>query len=158
MYIICWNRKSSLFMPYPGIALTIELVLLYLIMHAYIYNKWNLGISHANLIVKCILILIYPKFHEHTIFAKLLQTKMVLNILQLQIYFNDFQENCNISKPTSAYLMRPFNFLRAASFLMYERTCHRQFILCMTSRKSKLGLSGGYIMLIHKLISIFVNV
>ena len=129
----------------------------------YILYKKTINIYHTcnetlNLIVKCILILIHPKFHEHTIFAKLLQTKMVLNILQLQIYLNDFQENCNISKPTSAYLMRPFNFLRAASFLMYERTCHRQFILCMTSRKSKLGLSGGYIMLIHKLISIFVNV
>ena len=36
-----------------------------------------------NLIVKCILILIHPKFHEYTIFAKLLQTKMVLNILHL---------------------------------------------------------------------------
>ena len=104
------------------------------------------------------LILIYPKLHEYIIFTKLLHTKMILNILQSKIYLNDFQENRNISKPTSAYLMRPFNFLRAASFLMYERTCHRQFILCMTSRKSKLGLSGGYIMLIHKLISIFVNV
>ena len=88
-----------------------------------IYNKWNLGISYRNetlnLILKFIPILIHHKFHEYTtIFAKLLQTKMILNILQFQIYLNDFQENCNISKPTSAYLMRPFNFLRAASFLM----------------------------------------
>ena len=82
-----------------------------------IYDKWNLGISY-NLILKFIPILIHHKFHEYTIFAKLLQTKMILNILQFQIYLNDFQENCNISKPTSAYLMRPFNFLRAASFLM----------------------------------------
>ena len=64
------------------------------------------------------LIPIHPKLHEYTIFAKLLQTKMILNILQSKIYLNDFQENRNISKTTSAYLMRPFNFLRAASFLM----------------------------------------